>query len=150
DWADTIVRRWLYETADAARLAALADTSHAPLRELVAKMRREERYHRMHMDAWLERLAGTAGEPRRRVAAALAGMGPDAGTVLAPRPGEAALVRQGLVAEPWAAIEADWRAEADATLARLDLPALPLTSDPVSARTAHSDSYRALHAEFTL
>src|SRR3954468_4780463 len=64
DWAATIVRRWLYETADAARLTALTDSAHAPRRALVAKLRREERYHQMHVDAWLERLATAGGESR--------------------------------------------------------------------------------------
>jgi ring-1,2-phenylacetyl-CoA epoxidase subunit PaaC len=149
DWANTIVRRWLYETADAARLAALADSSHAPLRELVAKLRREERYHRMHVDTWLERLADAGGEPRRRLTAALGAMGPDAGTVLAPLPGEPALVRHGILADPWATIEAAWRAEADATLVRLGLSPLPPTADPRTARIRHSDAFRVLHAEFT-
>jgi ring-1,2-phenylacetyl-CoA epoxidase subunit PaaC len=36
-WAFTITRRWLYDTADAVRLAALAESSFAPLREVVAK-----------------------------------------------------------------------------------------------------------------
>jgi ring-1,2-phenylacetyl-CoA epoxidase subunit PaaC len=149
DWAATIVRRWLYETADAARLAALADASHAPLRELVAKLRREERYHRMHVDTWLERLADADGEPRRRLVAALDAMGPDAGTVLAALPGEPALVRHGILAEPSSAIEAAWRSEADATLVRLGLSPLPTTADPATARTRHSDAFRALHADFT-
>ena len=150
DWAATIARRWLYEAADAARLEALAETSFEPLRELVAKIRREERYHRMHVDAWLERLADAEGEPRRRLLAALQAMGPDAGTVLAPLPGEPALVRHGILAKPFAAIEARWRAEADGTLRRFGLPALPPTRDPQSARTSHSDVFRALHAEFTM
>jgi ring-1,2-phenylacetyl-CoA epoxidase subunit PaaC len=150
DWAATIARRWIYETADAARLAALADASHAPLRDLVDKLRREERYHRLHLDAWLERLADAGGEPRRRLVAALATLGPDAGTVLAPLPGQAALLRHGILAEPWSAIEARWRAETSTTLIRLGLDALPPTRDPDTARTAHSDAFRALHAEFTL
>ncbi|HEU0237241.1 MAG TPA: Phenylacetic acid catabolic protein, partial [Candidatus Limnocylindrales bacterium] len=45
DWADTIVRRYLYDTADAVRLAALAGSSFEPLRDLVGKLVREERYH---------------------------------------------------------------------------------------------------------
>ena len=51
DWADTIARRYLYDTADGIRLDALAQSSYAPLRELVAKIRREERYHLMHVSA---------------------------------------------------------------------------------------------------
>lgn len=150
DWASTIARRWLYETADAARLEALATSSFEPLRELVDKLRREERYHRLHVDAWLERLAAAGGEPRRRLEAALVAMGPDAGTVLAPLPGEPALVRHAIVARPFAAIEARWRDDANATLRRLGLPALPPTADPATARSRHSDAFRALHAEFTM
>ena len=150
DWAATIARRWLYDTADAARLAALADSSHAPLRELVAKLRREERYHLMHVDAWLERLAEAGGESRRRLVAALAELGPDAGTVLSPLAGEVALVRHGIIAEPFAAIEARWRAAAEATLSRLGLATLPATADPATARTRHSAAFRALHEQFTM
>jgi ring-1,2-phenylacetyl-CoA epoxidase subunit PaaC len=150
DWAWTIARRWLYETADAARLAALAETSYEPLRQLVDKLRREERYHEMHVDAWLERLAGGGAEPRRRLEAALTAMGPDAGTVLAPLPGELALVRHGILAEPFAAIEARWRAVTSTRLIGLGLAALPPTTDPDHARSGHSDAFRVLHADFTM
>ena len=150
DWAATIARRWLYETADGARLDALVDSTSEPLRDLVAKIRREERYHRLHVDAWLERLAAADGEPRRRLVAALEAMGPDAGTVLSPLPGDEALVRHGIVAEPFAAIERRWRDDADAALRRLGLPEIPPTADPATARTRHSDVFRALHGEFTM
>ncbi len=66
DWATAIARRYLYDTADAVRLEALAASSFEPLRDLVGKIRREERYHLMHADAWLERLA-RGGEPRDRL-----------------------------------------------------------------------------------
>jgi ring-1,2-phenylacetyl-CoA epoxidase subunit PaaC len=150
DWAATIVRRYLYDTADAARLEALVGSSYGPLAELVAKIRREERYHLMHVETWLERLARAPGEPRDRLLAALAEMGPDAGTVLAPLPGEPALVRHGILGEPFASIEARWRDRVAATFAALGLPALPATRDPGRARADHSAAFRALHAEFTM
>jgi len=150
DWATTIVRRYLYDTSDAARLEALVDSSHEPLAELVAKIRREERYHLMHVETWPERLARAPGEPRDRLLAALGLIGPDAGTVLSPLPGELAIVRHGIVAEPFAAIEARWRRDVARTFSRLDLPPLPTTRDPGRARTAHSDAFRALHAELTM
>ena len=70
DWAMTIARRYLYDTADTVRLDALAASSFGPLRELVDKIRREERYHVMHATAWFERLADARGRapqpPARR------------------------------------------------------------------------------------
>jgi len=150
DWAATIVRRYLYDTADASRLEALVDSSHRPLAELVGKIRREERYHLMHVETWLERLARAPGEPRDRLLEALADMAPDAGTVLAPLPGEPALVRHGLITDTFATIEARWRKGVDRTFRRLGLPDLPATRDPGRARTDHGDAFRALHHEFTM
>ena len=150
DWAATIVRRYLYDTADSARLEALVDSSHRPLAELVAKIRREERYHLMHVQTWIERLADAGGEARHRLLAALGAMAPDAGTVLAPLAGERALVRHGIVTQPFAAMEARWRDGMGATFRRLGIPELPPTSLPDRSRTYHSDAFRALHAEFTM
>src|SRR2546430_6641686 len=69
DWAFTIARRYLYETADAVRLEALARSSYTPLAQLAAKMRREERYHLMHLDTWLRRLAANEDAAERPAAA---------------------------------------------------------------------------------
>jgi 1,2-phenylacetyl-CoA epoxidase catalytic subunit len=104
----------------------------------------------MHVAAWIERLADAGGEPRRRLVAALAAMGPDSGTVLAPLPGETALVRHGIVGEPFADIEARWRVGVGETFRRLGLPEPPPTADPDHARSGHSAAFRALHAEFTM
>lgn len=150
DWAATIARRYLYDTADGARLEALVASSHRPLAELVAKIRREERYHLMHVQTWIERLADAGGVSRTRLLDALAAMGPDAGTVLAPLPGETALLRHGILGEPFAAIEGRWRAGVGATFRRLGLPELPPTGSPDRARSGHSEAFRALHAEFTM
>jgi ring-1,2-phenylacetyl-CoA epoxidase subunit PaaC len=149
DWAMTIARRWLYETADAVRLDALADGSWAPLADLVGKIRREERYHAMHVGAWLERLAHTEGEPRERLVAALTALGPDAGTVFSPLPDEATLVASGILHAPMVDLEARWRAVIAPVLARLDLPAPPPTRDPEHGRTSHGEAFRWLHGAFT-
>ena len=149
DWARTIARRYLYETADAIRLEALSDSAYGPLRELVAKLRREERYHLMHVGAWFERLASTEGEPRSRLLAALDELGPDAGTVLAPLPGERGLVDDAFLAEPFAVLEGRWREQLAHDFGRLGLPALPATATPERARLDHSEAFRWLHGEFT-
>ena len=148
DWADTIVRRYLYDTADAVRLEALAAGSWAPLAELVSKVRREERYHVMHAGAWFERLASTAGEPRDRLLDALRRMGPDAGTVLAAMPSELALEMAGIIDAPFAQLEARWRTSLAADVRAAGPAAAPPTADPEHARTGHSDAFRWLHGEF--
>jgi ring-1,2-phenylacetyl-CoA epoxidase subunit PaaC len=149
DWANTIVRRFLYDTADAVRLEALVTSSFQPLADLVAKIRREERYHVMHVTTWFERLATAAGEPRRRLLEALERMGPDAGTVLSPLPTELALEMAGIADAPLPELERRWRASLVPLFERLRLPALPPTRDPEHARTGHSDAFRWLHDEFT-
>jgi ring-1,2-phenylacetyl-CoA epoxidase subunit PaaC len=67
DWAATIARHWLYETADEIRLAALKASDDPEVAGLAAKMDREEAYHRMHAGLWEERLRD---EPRFQAALA--------------------------------------------------------------------------------
>lgn len=149
DWAMTIARRYLYESADEVRLAALAAGSWAPLAGLVGKIRREERYHRMHVDAWFERLARSNGEPRDRLVAALRVLAPDAGTVFTPLDDEAALISTGILGAPMRELEARWRAEMDPVLVGLRLPALPVAGASADGRTGHGEAFRALWAGFT-
>ncbi len=149
DWAQTIARRYLYDTADAVRLEALAGSSWAPLAALVGKVRREERYHLMHATAWLERLAGADGEPRRRLLDALERLGPDAGTVLTPLPSETALLMADITTGGGAELEARWRAAIAPTFERLFLPLPPPTGSPETARSGHSAAFRELHEAFT-
>jgi ring-1,2-phenylacetyl-CoA epoxidase subunit PaaC len=56
DWARTIARHYLYETADAVRTDALKKSDDAEVAGLAAKIDREETYHRIHADMWLDRL----------------------------------------------------------------------------------------------
>jgi ring-1,2-phenylacetyl-CoA epoxidase subunit PaaC len=148
DWAVTMARRFLYDTADAARLAGIGD-GWAPLAELVAKIRREERYHVMHMSLWAERLAHAGGEARSRFVAALEALAPDAPSVLATLPDEAALLAAGVLGRPMTDAAAAWRADVAGVLGplgiRLDLAADP---DP-RTRPEPSDDLRWLWGEFT-
>lgn len=74
DWARTIARHWLYETADAIRVAALKESSSPEVAGLAAKIEREEAYHRMHADMWAERLRESS--ERERFEAAVAELWP--------------------------------------------------------------------------
>lgn len=149
DWADTIARRFLYETADEARLASIGD-GYRPLADLVEKLRREERYHRMHVVAWIERLARGGPEARRRLEAALAAHGPDAPTVFTPLEGESALLEAGILTRGLAEAEAAWRADLTTVLVPLGLTLPPTIEHAPAGRRDHSDAFRWLWGEFTL
>jgi ring-1,2-phenylacetyl-CoA epoxidase subunit PaaC len=56
DWEKTIARHYLYEKADAKRLAELKQSDDAEIAGLAAKIDREEAYHRMHAQMWFDRL----------------------------------------------------------------------------------------------
>ena len=64
DWAKTVARHWLYETADAVRVAALIESDWPELAGLAAKMDREEAYHRMHAQMWADRLRSSPERER--------------------------------------------------------------------------------------
>jgi ring-1,2-phenylacetyl-CoA epoxidase subunit PaaC len=78
-WEHTIARHVLYEQADAERLERLRASDDAEIAGLAAKIDREEVYHRLHAEMWLERLKG---EPR--FTAALDELRPLAEAVLDP------------------------------------------------------------------
>jgi ring-1,2-phenylacetyl-CoA epoxidase subunit PaaC len=59
EWARTIARHWLYETADEIRLSALKASDDPEIAAIAAKMDREEAYHRMHAEMWIDRLRST-------------------------------------------------------------------------------------------
>jgi len=66
EWARTIARRWLYEAADEIRLEALKASDDPEIAGIAAKMDREEAYHRMHAEMWVDRLLA-ADEGRERL-----------------------------------------------------------------------------------
>jgi ring-1,2-phenylacetyl-CoA epoxidase subunit PaaC len=148
DWADTIARPVLYEHADEARLASIGD-GYAPLADLVGKLRREERYHRMHLVAWIGRLATGGSEPRRRLEAALAALEPDAVSVFTPLAGEADLLDAGILTRSLADAALAWRADLATVLAPLGLALPPAMEAPAGGREGHSESFRWLWNEFT-
>jgi ring-1,2-phenylacetyl-CoA epoxidase subunit PaaC len=150
-WGFTIVRRWLYDTADSIRLAGLARSSFAPLAEVVAKIQREERYHLMHLNAWLERLGTRPGKPRGKVLSALKQLNPIATSVFAPLSNEQMLVDAGVLSAPMVQLAARWRSEANARLCALNLRPIP-EGDPAADGRDHAtpdESFVWLWNEFT-
>ena len=150
DWAFTVARRFLYETADSVRLEALAGSSHPGIAGLATKMRREETYHLLHWSAWMRRLAEGGPDTRARLTDALTRLWPDAESVFSPLSGEAALLAAGILRESLAVLHGRWLERVDAELATLGLSRPRDEGEPPrDGRTARTDDFRWLWGEFT-
>src|SRR5688572_5181550 len=88
DWAHAIVRQFLYDTADHVRLEALSSCSYEPLANATQKIVREEKYHLMHGDMWMGRLARLSEDSRGRLVAAVNDVWPHALAIWEALPGE--------------------------------------------------------------
>jgi len=100
EWAYSLARHWLYDHADALRLEALEGTAHDELRALVTKIRREERYHLLHADAWIRRISQGPVEGRTRLIDALTQTFSEAVGLFEPYELEADAVKEGWLTVP--------------------------------------------------
>ena len=165
DWADPIVRSYLFDTAESIRLEALADSSYKPIATRVPKISAEEDFHLDHATAWLERLVET-DTGRSRVQAALDRLYPHACSLfepaLPPRLGshtaelepaavESTIVECGLRPVPLADLQTSWFDTVSETLSDLELT-VPDGSTPPEAtgrNGRHTDDWFELHEDFT-
>ena len=100
DWAYSLARHWLYDQADAIRLESMEGTAHADLRALIHKMRREERYHLIHADAWMKRVAHGPIEGRTKLIEAISSAYDDAMALFEPFELEDEAVDEGWLPVP--------------------------------------------------
>jgi len=157
DWADTISRRFLYEFLDEARLASIGG-GFAPLADLVAKLRREERYHRMHAVAWIRRLAEGGPDARRHLDRAMADVAGDASSVFTHLAGEPELLATGILTRSLADAQAAWRADLTTILIPLGVALPPIvelagpngTQRFGAGRTHHGAAFDWLHDQVTM
>jgi len=146
DWAFTIVRQFLFDSAEVVRLQALQQSHHAPLAKAAAKIAVEERYHDRHLHAWVRRLGLGTEESHRRMQTALDQLWPDTVQLFEPPSHESELTAAGLfpAAEPMAA---EWAEGAAATLADADLKIQRGTPGMNGGREKHTDHLELLLAE---
>ena len=63
----SIIRHFLYDTAEALRFEMLTKSSYKPLAELAAKIKGELRYHTMHANYWVKKLGTSTEESKARM-----------------------------------------------------------------------------------
>jgi ring-1,2-phenylacetyl-CoA epoxidase subunit PaaC len=122
DWAFSMLRQYLFDSFEIARLEALSEGKHAGLSELSAKIRTEELYHLRHTKAWVMRLAQGTDESKQRSQAALDALWPYAQSFAVPLPGESELIKESMVPssailfETWRKRQTDFFSEIGLTL----------------------------------
>jgi ring-1,2-phenylacetyl-CoA epoxidase subunit PaaC len=97
DYAFSLVRRFLADAAEVARCERLVQSALPALAAAAERIRREERYHILHGQTFLERLAFATKESRARLQSALDVAWPYALGIWEPTAGEGSLVAAGFV-----------------------------------------------------
>ncbi|MYH78905.1 MAG: phenylacetate-CoA oxygenase subunit PaaC [Acidimicrobiaceae bacterium] len=103
DWAEALVRHWVYDAFEAMRWHLVAGSSMPKLAAIARKALREEVFHTRHADALLDRLLA-APEARSRLLAALDAVVPMVPGLCEGTAGEAVAVAEGAAAGPTAGL----------------------------------------------
>jgi ring-1,2-phenylacetyl-CoA epoxidase subunit PaaC len=159
DWAYSVSRQFLYDTADHVRLESLRRSAYPPLAQAAASIIREEKYHLLHAQTWLARLAGGGGEARARQQAAFHALWPDALGIFEPLAGESTLLEAGILPDSFGTLRDRWLSSLVESLRRLELPfpfvergsgweAL-VAAEYGGRRGQHSESFVRLYEQIT-
>jgi ring-1,2-phenylacetyl-CoA epoxidase subunit PaaC len=127
DWAYTLARHFLYDSAERIRLTSFARSSYKPLAEVCEKLLREERYHQLHADAWFQRLSRGPVEGRHEFAMQLGKTVPDAVGLFEGTSWEPGAVENGIMPESFEELLQRWL---DDVVGRIEDAGLPLEWDP--------------------
>jgi ring-1,2-phenylacetyl-CoA epoxidase subunit PaaC len=122
DWAYSVTRQFLYDTASYVIFESLRGSNYTPLGRVAASIIREEKYHLMHAHTWLQRLAEGSAEMRQRQREAFDALWPDALGLFEPVAGEAELIADGIQPVSFVQLQQRWLAQLEEPLRRYDLP----------------------------
>ncbi|PSQ19145.1 phenylacetate-CoA oxygenase subunit PaaI [Halobacteriales archaeon QS_8_69_26] len=151
DWADAVLRSYLYDVAEGIRLSALEESSYARIRDRVPKIRGEEGFHRDHAEGWLERLATDSGG-LDRLQSALDRLFPHALALFAPTDPEIEdrIDDLGLRTASLSEMRGEWRSEVEPFLSELGLTVPDADRHTPHGRGGdHTGDWDDLHDDFT-
>jgi ring-1,2-phenylacetyl-CoA epoxidase subunit PaaC len=140
NWAFTLARHWLYDHADDIRLEGLENSSHEELSAIASKLRREERYHLLHADSWLQRVSSGPVEGRARLIDSMTEAFTDAMGLFEPIELEETAVKEGWLPVPSAEMKTRFVERATAALDDLGLPTEVRAIDDRAAEFVASSS----------
>lgn len=151
DWADAIVRAYLYDLAEEIRLSALEDSSYEVIRNRTSRIQGEEDYHLEHARSWLERMTLDA-DASDRVQTALDRLYPYALTIFEPVGDvETDIEELGIRTMTLEEMKREWESRADDFLTGigLDVPTDAEIADPIGRNQEHTEHWEELFEEMT-
>jgi ring-1,2-phenylacetyl-CoA epoxidase subunit PaaC len=92
----SLIRHFLYDTAEAIRFELLSTSSYEPLAQVARKFRGELRYHTLHANAWITQLGSATDESISRLQKSLEHAMPYALGMFEESPFEKNLIEEGI------------------------------------------------------
>ena len=143
DWADALVRHWMYDVAEEHRWDLVADSSLRALADASVLARREETFHRRHADSLLDALL-TDNDARDRLVAARDRLVGLALGMFERTAAEQDAVAAGVASAPLASRIDAWKAAVDNRFGPTDWDAARAPAQ--NGRRARSADFAALHS----
>ncbi|MGH3256765.1 MAG: Phenylacetic acid catabolic protein [Streptosporangiaceae bacterium] len=133
-WEALLARQYLYETAEAARAAALGGTGDGELAALFHEMGHEQRYHLDFWSTWLKTTSGRSAAARRRVRSSLGQMWPLATASFLPGRPDAVEAALGLPGGVLEAAQCAWASSVQEECGQLGFELRDGPADPALGR----------------
>lgn len=141
DWADALVRHWLYDQAERLRWQSLTGSSITALADVTARAVREEAFHLRHADGLLDVLL-VDEQSRAELLRAVADLAPVAVGLFDPVAGEAEALAAGVINRGLADMLGEWQALAEERFGSIQWGSPP----DQRGRTVRSDDFGPLMA----
>ncbi len=147
----SLIRHFLFDTADALRWEMLTKSSYEPLSLLAKKIRGELRYHTLHANTWIKQLGNATPESVTRLQQSLTTVMPYALGIFEPSPYEADIMGTGIF-EGESVLHAHWKSSVEKIIAatQLQLPDWKSLSPVFGGRTGkHSEHLEPMLEEMS-
>jgi ring-1,2-phenylacetyl-CoA epoxidase subunit PaaC len=145
DWAFSMLRQYLFDALEMARLYYLSESGYRPLGDIAYKIRKEEIYHKRHTQAWVRRLGLGTEQSQNRLQNALDQLWPYTRQPFLQISQEQTLVEAGYVPDPLE-VQATWEKDVIPFLKECSL-AMPETPRFELKRDEHSPHLKTMLTE---
>lgn len=147
----SLIRHFLYDTAEAIRFEMLSHSSFEPLAELARKIRGELRYHTLHANTWIKQLGTATDESISRLQQSLELALPYSLGIFEESPFEKELIADGIF-EGEEKLKQMWKLKVEETIGKtkLKLPEWSSMKPVLGGRTGnHSEHLQPLLDEMS-